>query len=136
MKHTPQTRARAARLVRERKSNSQVARATKTSTATIKRWKKDPDFLHMIDGRGVLTLGRVQVRAAESDVLEHVPCEESWVWIGDGCVLGSLLVEGATHLRAAFIMTRERVQAVRDSLEQKLFLCSAGSARACSPLLR
>lgn len=121
VKHTPQTRARAARLVREGKSNPQVASATKTSTATIKRWKKDPDFLSLIHGAAVLTFGHVQVRAAESDVLEHVPCEESWVWIGGGCVLGSLLVEGATHLRAVFIVTPERVQAVRDSLEQKLF---------------
>ncbi len=57
----------------------QVAKATKTSTATIKRWKKDPDFLSMMHGRGVLTLGPVQVRAAERDVLEHAPCGESWV---------------------------------------------------------
>ena len=69
------------------KSNPQVASATKTSTATIKRWKKDPDFLSLIHGAAVLTFGHVQIRAAESDVLEHVPCEESWVWIGDGCVL-------------------------------------------------
>jgi hypothetical protein len=34
-------------------------------------------------------------------------------------VLGSLLVEGASHLRAAFIATPERVQAVRHSLEQR-----------------
>jgi len=61
------------------------------------------------------------VRAAERDVLEHVPSEESWVWIGDGSVLGSLLVEGATHLRAVFITTPEGVQAVRDALEQKVF---------------
>jgi hypothetical protein len=75
VKHTPQTRARAARLVREGKSNPQVASATKTSTATIKRWKKDPDFLSLIHGAAVLTFGHVQIRAAESDVLEHVPCE-------------------------------------------------------------
>ena len=79
MKHSPQTRARAARLFREGKSNPQVAKATKTSIATLKRWKKDPDFLHLLHGRGVLTLGPVEVRAAESDVLEHAPCEESWV---------------------------------------------------------
>jgi hypothetical protein len=66
----------------------------------------------MMHGRGVLTLGHVRVQAAESDVLRQVPCEESWVWIGDGSVLGSLLVEGATHLRAAFITAPERVQAV------------------------
>jgi hypothetical protein len=40
---------------------------------------------------------------------------------GDDSVLGSLLVEGATHLRAVFIITPERVQAVRDALEQKVF---------------
>jgi hypothetical protein len=98
VKHTPQTRALAARLVREGKSNPQVVSATNTSLATIKRWKKDPDFLSLIHGAAVLTFGHVQIRAAESDVLEHVPYEESWVWIGDGYVLGSLLVEGATHL--------------------------------------
>jgi len=130
VKHSPQTRAGAARLVCEGKSNPQVARATKTSTATIKRWKKDPEFLNMIHGRGVLTLGPVQVRAAESDVLEHAPCEESWVWIGDGCVLGSLLVEGATHLRAVFITTPARVQAVRDSLAQEL-VPAPGGERTC-----
>jgi hypothetical protein len=109
---------------------AQVAKATNTSTATIKRWKKDPDFLSLIDGAGVLTFGHVQVRAVEGDVLEHVPCEESWVWIGDGCVLGSLLVEGATHLRAVFIMTPERVQAVRDALEQKVVPVLTGE-RTC-----
>ena len=41
---------------------------------------KDPDFLSMVHGRGVLTLGPVQVRTVERDVLEHAPCEESWVW--------------------------------------------------------
>ena len=113
MKHTPQTRARAARLLREGKSYSRVERETGVNKSTLKRWKKDPDFLSLIHGRGVLTLGHVQVRAAEGDVLEQVPCEESRVWIGDGCVLGSLLVEGAMHLRAVFIATPERVQAVR-----------------------
>ena len=130
VKHSPQIRARAARLVREGKSNPQVAKATKTSTATIKRWKKDPDFLSMMHGRGVLTLGPVQVRAAEDDVLEHVPCEQSWVWIGDGCVLGSLLVEGASHLRAVFVTTPERAQAVRNSLEPKLVPTPSGE-RTC-----
>jgi hypothetical protein len=130
VKHTPQTRARAARLLREGKSNPQVARATKTSTATIKRWKKDPDFLNTMHGRGVLTLGHVRVQAAESDLLQQAPCEESWVWIGDGCVLGSLLVEGATHLRAAFITTPERVQAVRDALEQNVIPVHSGE-RTC-----
>ncbi len=105
-------------------------KATKTSKATIKRWKKDPDFLNMMQGRGLLTLGRVQVHAAESDVLEQVPCEESWLWIGDGSVLGSLLVDGATHLRAVFITAPERVQAVRDSLEQKLVPVLSGE-RTC-----
>src|SRR2546426_524684 len=99
---------------------AQVAKATKTSMATIKRWKKEPDFLSMVHGRGVLTLGPVQVRTVERDVLEHAPCEESWVWIGDGGVLGSLLVEGASHLRAVFVTTPERVQAVRESLAQKV----------------
>jgi hypothetical protein len=130
VKHTPQTRARAARLLREGKSNSQVVKATKTSEATIKRWKKDPDFLNMMQGRGLLTLGSVQVHAAESDVLEQVPCEESWVWIGDGSVLGSLLVDGATHLRAVFVTAPERVQAVRDSLEQKVVPVLSGE-RTC-----
>jgi hypothetical protein len=116
--------------VRERKSNSHVARVTKTSTATIKRWKKDPDFLNMVHGRGVLTLGSVEIRAAEGDLLEHAPREESRVWIGDGCVLGSLLVEGATHLRAVFLTTPERVQAVRHSLEQKL-IPVLGGERTC-----
>ena len=130
MKHSPQTRARAARLVREGKSNPQVAKATKTSTATIKRWKKDPDFLNMLHGRGVLTLGPVQVRAVESNVLEHAPCEESWVWLGEDSVLGSLLVEGASHLRAVFLTTPERIQVVRDALAQRLVPVPSGE-RTC-----
>jgi hypothetical protein len=78
----------------------------------------------------VLTLGPVQVRAAESDVLEYAPCEESQVWLGDGAVLGSLLVAGATHLRAVFVTTPERVQAVRDALKQKLVPAPSGE-RTC-----
>jgi hypothetical protein len=84
----------------------------------------------LVHGRGLLTLGPVQVRAAENDVLEHAPCEESRVWLGDGCVLGSLLVEGASHLRAVFVTTPERVQAVRDSLAQKL-VPAPGGERTC-----
>src|SRR3990172_2723921 len=112
----------------------QVAKATNTSIATLKRWKREPDFLSMIAGQGVLTLGHVQLRAPESDVLEHAPCEENWVWIGQGCVLGSLLVEGATHLRAVFLTTPERVQAVRHSLEQRLVPAPrGGGTRGVAP---
>jgi hypothetical protein len=97
---------------------------------------KDPDFLGLIHGRGVLTLGHVQVRAAERDVLEQVPSEESRVWIGDGSVLGSLLVEGATHLRAAFITNPEDVLAVRDALERKVFPVLSGEPTAILALPR
>ena len=130
MKHTPHTRARAALLLRDGHSYSQVARATGTSKSTIKRWMKDPDFLTLMHGRGVLTLGHVEVRAAEGDVLAQVPSKESWVWIGDGSVLGSLLVEGATHLRAVFITTAAGVQAVRDALEEKAFPVLSGEPTA------
>jgi hypothetical protein len=129
-RHSPYTRAWVARLLREDKSYSQVERETGVSKSTIVRWMKDPEFLNMRHGRGVLTLGHVQIQAAESDVLQQAPSEESWVWIGDGSVLGSLLVEDATQLRAAFITTPERVQAVRDSLEQKLFPMLSGERTA------
>src|SRR6266540_719821 len=91
---------------------------------------KDPGFLTLMHGRGVLTFGHVEVRAAEGDVLAQVPSEESWVWIGEDSVLGSLLVEGATHLRAVFITTPAGVQAVRDALEEKVFPVLAGEPTA------
>ncbi len=129
-RHSPHTRAWVARLLREGNSYSRVERETDVNKSTIVRWMKEPEFLNLIHGRGVLTIGHVQIRAAESDVLQQAPSEESWVWIGEGSVLGSLLVEGATHLRAAFISTPERVQAVRDSLEQKLFPVLSGERTA------
>jgi hypothetical protein len=120
-RHSQHTRGRVARLLREGNSYARVERATGVNKSTIVRWMKDPEFLNLIEGRAVLTLGHVQLRAAERDVLQRPPAEQSWVWIGDGSVLGSLLVEGATQLRAAFVTAPERVEAVRDSLEQKLF---------------
>ena len=129
MKHSVQTRAEAARLIREGKSYAQVATETGTSKATIKRWAKDPAFLNLIDGAGVLTLGHIEVRTAESDLLEQAPSTEGWVWIGEGTVVGSLLVEGAPHLRAVFLTSPERVQTVREELAQNQLPVLAGSDR-------
>lgn len=78
------TRARVARLLREGRSYRQIDRETGVSKSTIVRWMKDPQFLALLHGRGVLTLGHVQVRTAEGDVLQQAPSEESWVWLGDG----------------------------------------------------
>jgi transposase-like protein len=81
-RHSLHTRARVARLLREGKSYSRVERETGVNKSTIVRWMKEPDFLVLVSGQGVLTLGHVQVRAAGSDVLEQAPSEESWVWLG------------------------------------------------------
>jgi hypothetical protein len=80
----------------------------------------------MVHGQGVMSLGPLQVRVAHSDVVDDVPAEESWLWIDTSAVpapavLGSLLVESATHLRVAFISVPERAEAVRASLEEKRF---------------
>ncbi len=110
-------------MIREGKSYAETADAVGVHKRTIARWMKEESFLAMVPGQGVMSLGPVQVRAADSDVLHDVPAEESWLWVSvpDSVVLGSLLVEEATHLRVAFITAPERAEAVRASLEQKRF---------------
>jgi transposase-like protein len=119
-------RALAARMIREGRSYAETARAAGVNKRTIARWMTEEWFLAMVHGQGVMSLGPVQVRAADSDVVHDLPAEESWLWIDTTAapapaVLGSLLVESATHLRVAFISTPERAEALRASLEQKRF---------------
>src|SRR5712691_6060033 len=102
-------RARAAQAIREGKTHVEAARAAKVHVRTVFNWVKEPNFLDLVAGRGVITLGAVEIRTSAENVLADVPVEENWVWIGGGEVLGSLLVDEARHLRAVFVSTAERV---------------------------
>jgi hypothetical protein len=119
-------RALAARMIREGESYAETALAVGVHKRTIARWMKDESFLAIVHGQGVMSLGPIQVQAAAGDVVHDLPAEESWLWVDASAadapaVLGSLLVEGATHLRVAFISAPERAEAVRASLAQKRF---------------
>src|SRR5712691_3644295 len=95
-------RALAARSIRERKSYAQAAKIAGVSKWTVTQWMKDPGFLALVHGPGVITLGPATiVRAYETDVVD-LPVEESWVWIdsASNAVIGSLLVQDAHQLRA------------------------------------
>ena len=120
-------RARAARLIREGKTYAEAGRAIGRDRRTITRWMEDESFLNMLHAHGVLSAGPLRVRAAVDDVLHDLPSEESWLWVSvpDASVLGSLVVEDATHLRVAFVPP-ERVPFVRGELEQKRFPVLAG----------
>jgi hypothetical protein len=117
---SPYKRALAARMIRDGKSYTEAGRAIGRNRRTIGRWMGDESFLNMLHGHGVLTAGPLRVHAAVDDVLHDLPTEESWLWVSvpDASVLGSLVVDDATHLRVAFIPP-ERVPFVRGELEQK-----------------
>jgi hypothetical protein len=121
-------RARAAQAIREGKTHVEAARVAGVHVRTVFNWVKEPGFLDLVAGRGVITLGAVEIRTAAENVLADVAVEESWVWIGGGEVLGSLLVDEARHLRAVFVSTAERVEAVREALGQQRFPGLEGEA--------
>jgi hypothetical protein len=126
-------RAQAARVIRDGGTYAQAAREARVHVRTVFRWSKDPMFLELVAGSGVITLGPVRVRTSADAVLHDVPAEESWVWIdcsGPPAVLGSLLVDEATHMRAAFVAAPDRVEAVREALGQQRFPVLAGEPTA------
>ncbi len=124
-------RALAARSIRERKSYAQAAKIAGVSKWTVTQWMKDPGFLALVHGPGVITLGPATiVRAYETDVVD-LPVEESWVWIdsASNAVIGSLLVQDAHQLRAVFV-SPGRVASVREALAQKRLPERAGERLA------
>jgi Homeodomain-like domain len=102
---SPYKRALAARMIRDGKSYTEAGRAIGRNRRTITRWMGDESFLNMLHAHGVLTAGPLRVHVAVDDVLHDLPTEESWLWVSvpDASVLGSLVVDDATHLRVAFI---------------------------------
>jgi hypothetical protein len=126
-------RARAARVIRDGGTYAQAAREAGVHVRTVFRWSKDPTFLELLAGSGVITLGPVRVRTSADAVLDDVPADESWVWIdcnGPPAVLGSLLVDDARHMRAVFVSVPDRVVAVREALGQRRFPVLAGERTA------
>ena len=55
-------RARAAQALRDGKTYVEAARAAKVHVRTVFNWMKEPGFLDLVAGRGVITLGPVEIR--------------------------------------------------------------------------
>jgi hypothetical protein len=117
---SPQKRLKAARLIRQDTPVAAVHRETGISERTLWRWlREDEDFIMLVHGAGTLQVGPVRIVADhDAPLLDQAP-DESIVWIararenGEPEVLGSVHVEGASHLRAVFVAD---VQCARDEL--------------------
>lgn len=120
---SPVRRARAARVLRAGGSWQAAADAAKCDKRTIGRLLKQPDFLNLTQGRGILQAGPLRIVADDSATLDDTDATESVVWIAttpEPEVLGSLVVADATHCRAVFV-TPKQADAVRRELEERRF---------------
>jgi hypothetical protein len=97
----------------------------------VYRLLKEPDFLNLLRGRGVMQAGPLRVEAAHDDVLQDVPTDVSWLWLSqaDASVIGSLVVDDARHLRVAFVPPG-RADAVRADVEEHRFPVLQGERTA------
>jgi len=114
---SPQKRLKAARLIRQDTPVAAVHRQTGISERTLWRWlREDDEFIMLLHGAGTLQVGPVRIVADhDAPLLDQAP-DESIVWIarasehGEPEVLGSVHVEGASHLRAVFVTDLQRAR--------------------------
>jgi hypothetical protein len=117
---SPRKRTQAARLIRKDNSYPEVSRITGISQSTLERWMSpthgDAEFLMLVNGAGTLQVGPVRLQADhDAPLLDDVP-DESLVWVarcgegGEPEVLGSVHVDGASHLRCVFVTDESRAR--------------------------
>jgi hypothetical protein len=87
---SPVRRARAARVLRAGGSWQAAADAAKCDKRTIGRLLKQPDFLNLTQGRGILQAGPLRIVADDSATLDDTDATESVVWIATTYTRGTL----------------------------------------------
>jgi hypothetical protein len=114
---SPQKRLKAARLIRQDMPIAAVERETGISKRTLWRWlRDDDDFIMLVHGAGTLQVGPIRIVADhDAPLLDGVP-DEGLVWIARGTattapeVLGSVVVQDASHLRVIFVTDVQRTR--------------------------